>query len=325
MNTIRRFQNIIDTAVEAQVYPKKPEGLYAPISYFLQLGGKRIRPVLLLLAIEMFGENYEKHVNIALAVELFHNFTLVHDDIMDNAPLRRGKDTVHAKWDINTAILSGDAMLIKAYQLLQNAPKEHLSTLLDLFNQTALEVCEGQQFDMNFEQLNTVSIAEYIHMIRLKTAVLLGCALKMGAILGNANYTDAQNLYEFGVNIGIAFQLQDDLLDAFAPSAEFGKQKGGDIIANKKTFLLLKAIELTDEQDTKILHQLIYENHHFTNEEKVNTVTQIFEKLNIPSITENEIQNYANKGLDALAKINIMDSKKESLKFLVNLLNQRVH
>ncbi len=241
INSILNYQRIIGEEIESLNLPSSPHNLYHPISYFLSLGGKKMRPVLTLMGCELFQKDYSIAKNAALAVELFHNFSLVHDDIMDAAPLRRGQETVHQKWDNNVGILSGDAILILAYQKLATYEPNILAKLLPIFNQTAIEVCEGQQYDMDFESRDDVSISEYLQMIKFKTAVLLGCSLKMGAIIGKSSEADANELYNFGVNLGLAFQLQDDILDVYADQNKFGKQVGGDIIANKKTYLLLKA------------------------------------------------------------------------------------
>ncbi|TDQ16221.1 geranylgeranyl diphosphate synthase type II [Algoriphagus boseongensis] len=283
-------------------FGESPNELYEPITYIMSLGGKRIRPLLSLLAYGIYGKNPEEILSQASAVEVFHNFTLMHDDIMDNAPLRRGKATVHEKWNSNIAILSGDVMLVRAYDLLLGTEPSLLPEVIRLFNQTAAEVCEGQQLDMNFETYETVSEEEYLNMIRLKTAVLLGFALQLGAILAGAEKEDAQKLYDFGVNIGVGFQLKDDLLDVYADKAKFGKQVGGDIISNKKTFLLLKALELAEGADAKELnHWLSLQD--FNKEEKVNAVKGIYEKLGIKALTEAKMQYYFDSGFRQLESI----------------------
>lgn len=295
--------NNLETFIGAQTFGESPSELYTPIDYILSLGGKRIRPLLSLLSFGMFQKNPESILKQALAIEVFHNFTLMHDDIMDQAPLRRGKPTVHEKWNANVAILSGDVMLVKAYDLLMDTEPALLPEILRLFNQTAAEVCEGQQFDMNFENLSEVKEEEYIQMIRLKTAVLLGCALKMGAILGGANETESNKLYEFGVNVGVGFQLKDDLLDVFADKAKFGKQVGGDIISNKKTFLLIKAKELAQGKDDEELSYWL-DQIDFDKEMKVNAVKAIYEKLGIKALTEAKMNSYFEKGFQQLESIN---------------------
>ena len=293
----------LETFIGTQTFGESPSELYTPIDYILSLGGKRIRPLLSLLSFGMFQKNPESILKQALAIEVFHNFTLMHDDIMDQAPLRRGKPTVHEKWNANVAILSGDVMLVKAYDLLMDTEPALLPEILRLFNQTAAEVCEGQQFDMNFENLSEVKEEEYIQMIRLKTAVLLGCALKMGAILGGANETESNKLYEFGVNVGVGFQLKDDLLDVFADKAKFGKQVGGDIISNKKTFLLIKAKELAQGKDAEELSYWL-DQLDFDKEMKVNAVKAIYEKLGIKALTEAKMNSYFEKGFQQLESIN---------------------
>ena len=293
----------LETFIGAQTFGESPSELYTPIDYILSLGGKRIRPLLSLLSFGMFQKNPESILKQALAIEVFHNFTLMHDDIMDQAPLRRGKPTVHEKWNANVAILSDDVMLVKAYDLLMDTEPALLPEILRLFNQTAAEVCEGQQFDMNFENLSEVKEEEYIQMIRLKTAVLLGCALKMGAILGGANETESNKLYEFGVNVGVGFQLKDDLLDVFADKAKFGKQVGGDIISNKKTFLLIKAKELAQGKDAEELSYWL-DQLDFDKEMKVNAVKAIYEKLGIKALTEAKMNSYFEKGFQQLESIN---------------------
>jgi geranylgeranyl diphosphate synthase, type II len=284
-------------------FGKSPIELYQPISYILGLGGKRIRPLLSLLAYGIYGKNPEEILNQATAVEVFHNFTLMHDDIMDEAPLRRGQATVHEHWNPNIAILSGDVMLVRAYDLLLPTNPALLPEIIRLFNQTAAEVCEGQQLDMNFEKIEIVQEDEYIYMIRLKTAVLLGFALQMGALLAGAAKEEAQKLYDFGVNIGVGFQLKDDLLDVFADQAKFGKQVGGDIISNKKTFLLIKALETAQGKDAEELnHWLSLES--FDKTEKVNAVKGIYEKLGIKSLTEAKMNSYFDAGFSQLENIN---------------------
>ncbi|WP_186753761.1 polyprenyl synthetase family protein [Echinicola salinicaeni] len=291
-------------------YGDSPKELYEPITYIMSLGGKRIRPLLTLLAYSLYKKDYENALTPAMAVEVFHNFTLMHDDIMDEAPLRRGQTTVHEKWDTNTAILSGDVMLVKAYEILAEVPADKLGDCLSLFNKTAREVCEGQQRDMNFESLDEVTEAEYLEMIRQKTAVLLGFALQFGAILAGASKKDSQYLYDFGVNIGIGFQLKDDLLDVYADQDKFGKQVGGDIIANKKTFLLIKAKELANGEDKKQLEDWLSKTN-FDKEEKVKEVRALYDKLGIKDIAENKMTAYFDLGFAQLNDLNI--SNKEML------------
>ena len=285
MKQLTDLQALINNAVDKLNFPKHPAELYEPISYILALGGKRLRPALLLMACDLFGGDVESAVEPALAIEVFHNFTLMHDDIMDNAPLRRGQATVHQKWNSNVAILSGDAMMVEANKLMMKVPDAILRKVMEVFNETATGVCEGQQIDMSFEQRGNVSIDEYLNMIRLKTAVLLGGTLKIGAIIGGATPADAQLLYDFGVNLGIAFQLQDDILDVYGDPDKFGKQVGGDIISNKKTYLLIKALELAkDTQSTELNNWITVQE--FANQEKVSAVTDIYNQLQIRSHSE---------------------------------------
>lgn len=300
--------------------PSNPENLYQPLRYFLTLGGKRIRPILSLLGAELFASQKENAIHAALCVELFHNFSLIHDDIMDEAPLRRGKETVHTKWNTNIAILSGDVLLVKAYQELCKQEAKHLPALMDLFNQTAVEVCEGQQMDMDFESRNKVSIPEYIEMIRLKTSVLLGCALKMGAIIANASEKDAALLYDFGQNLGIAFQIQDDLLDLYADADKFGKQVGGDIIANKKTLLVLKAFELASPLQKEFLNNITQIQQA---EQKVEQATLLFEELGIRSAVKELRDSYFAKAMEALASIELPEENKQKLIALAYFLQDR--
>lgn len=279
-----------------------PRELYDPITYILGLDGKRIRPLLSLLAYGIYQNNPEQILSQAAAVEVFHNFTLMHDDIMDNAPLRRGKDTVHVKWNQNIAILSGDVMLVKAYDLLLPTEGIHLKTVIQSFNRTASEVCEGQQLDMNFESETHVSEKEYLTMIRLKTAVLLGFALQLGATLAGASTDDAKKLYDFGVNVGVGFQLKDDLLDIFADQAKFGKQVGGDIISNKKTFLLIKALELASGEEAKLLNEWL-DKSQFDKDEKVAAIKGIYERLGIRKLTEAKMNSFFEVGFAQLDAI----------------------
>ena len=260
MLAIEEYQQHFITYLKKYAISKEPKNLYQPVQYILNLGGKRLRPVLTLMTAEIFKASYNNALNAALSIEVFHNFSLVHDDIMDDAPLRRGKQTVHEKWDVNTGILSGDAMLIMAYQLFENYDAITFQALAKVFSKTALEVCEGQQYDVDFETRTDVTIAEYLKMIEYKTAVLVGAAMKMGAIVAGASVKDQNDIYEFGKNLGMAFQLQDDYLDAFGDPKTFGKQVGGDIIENKKTYLYLKALEFLNENDKMKLQQLFSSN-----------------------------------------------------------------
>lgn len=310
--------------LESKKWIQEPKNLYEPIDYILQLGGKRIRPVLTLMAADIFSGDFKKSLPAALAIEVFHNFTLVHDDIMDDAPLRRGKATVHEKWDINTGILSGDAMLILAYQYFENYEPVVFQKLAKLFSKTALEVCDGQQLDVDFETRNDVTIDEYINMIRLKTSVLVAAALKMGAIVSETNEENANLIYDFGLNLGLAFQLQDDFLDTFGDPETFGKQVGGDIIENKKTYLYLKALEVAEENDKGKL-QYLYRKKIKENSVKIADVRRIFELYDIPLLVKKEIENYTQKAFNTLSKMDISAANKNNLKnFGLWLMNRSV-
>jgi len=319
MHTTEQLQQILDNAIQNLKFPDHPKQLYDPITYIINLGGKRIRPLLVLMATELFGEDANESVHAAMAIEIFHNFTLVHDDIMDNAPLRRGQATVHEKWSANVAILSGDVMMVEANKNLAKVNPIFLKDVLDTFNATAQGVCEGQQLDMEFESRDDVSIEEYINMIRLKTAVLLGGALKLGAIIAGASEKDADLIYQFGENIGIAFQLQDDILDVYADPEKFGKQVGGDIIANKKTFLLLKALSKTDS----LALQGWIDNKNPDIQEKVQAVTEIYNELQIREEAEKEMAKYAALAFQNLNDIDIPEANKYDLRQLAEQLLKR--
>ena len=322
MHTIQELQNIIDKAVKETEYPKEPKELYEPIAYLMALGGKRLRPALVLMATDLFGGNIQEALAPALAVELFHNFTLMHDDIMDKAPLRRGQPTVHAKWNESVAILSGDVMFVKAYKMMIQVKPEILTDVLEVFNATAIGVCEGQQIDMNFENRNEVTIEEYIEMIRLKTAVLVGGALKIGALIGSADKKNADLLYQFGENLGIAFQLQDDILDVYGDPLKFGKQVGGDIMSNKKTYLLIKALALAKGEELKNLNHWL-NLKEFNTEEKVEAVKAIYNNLGVKILSENTMHTYAQKAMDALTQINTPKENKKVLEAFADLLIKR--
>ncbi len=301
MLTVEEAHRIIEEAIGSYGFPEQPAGLYDPARYFMGLGGKRIRPVMSLLSANVFTQQPEQCTGPAVAIEVFHNFTLVHDDIMDDAPLRRGAATVHTKWDINTAILSGDVLLIEAYKLLMQAPPDRLHAVLELFTQTAGEVCEGQQMDMDFERLPTVSPDDYLEMIRLKTSVLLGCSMAIGALCGGADKEDAALLYTFGEQLGIAFQIMDDYLDAFPGEGGFGKKPGGDIERNKKTFLYIRALELCD---TQAGHDLIA-LYASQSGDKVEKVLSVFNALNIQDAAIEKMEEHyriATQALDKLSK-----------------------
>ncbi len=322
MFLIEEYQQQFVTYLEKYTITKEPKNLYGPIQYILKLGGKRLRPVLTLMTADIFNGDYKHALDAALSIEVFHNFSLVHDDIMDAAPLRRGQETVHEKWNINTGILSGDAMLIMAYQLFENYNPEIFQALAKLFSKTALEVCEGQQYDVDFETRNDVSIPEYLKMIEYKTAVLVGAAMKMGAIVAKASIQDQDNIYEFGKNLGIAFQLQDDYLDAFGNPETFGKQVGGDIIENKKTYLYLKALEFSNETDQADLSKLFSSNPEDIST-KIETAKQFFESSGSAEATKIAIEDYTNKAFDVLNSLNISEEKKQLLKDFGNSLMNR--
>jgi geranylgeranyl diphosphate synthase, type II len=324
MHSIYQYQNFISDYLESQYKTKEPKNLYDPIYYILKLGGKRMRPVLTLMTTEIFDVEYKLALPAALAVEVFHNFSLVHDDIMDDAPLRRGNQTVHEKWDTNTAILSGDAMLILAYQYFEQYKTDVFKDLAKLFSQTALQVCEGQQWDVDFETRTDVSIAEYLKMIEYKTAVLVAAAMKMGAIVAETSIENIELVYDFGLNLGLAFQLQDDYLDAFGDPETFGKQVGGDIIENKKTYLYLKAIEFASETQKNNLTDL-FEQHLEDNSQKIETIKQIFIETGAAAETQKAIQNYTLKAFEKLQHISIDNEKKEKLRsFGENLMGRKV-
>ncbi|MDF2437416.1 MAG: polyprenyl synthetase family protein [Bacteroidota bacterium] len=314
MSKISTYQQLIVDELKGRKYGANPKELYEPIEYIMSLGGKRMRPVLVLMACDFFDGDVNAALHPSIAIELFHNFTLVHDDIMDKAPLRRGKQTVHEKWNDNIAILSGDAMMVRAYQELCKADVKLLPVLLEIFSDTAAKVCEGQQLDMNYESVSKVSIPNYIKMIELKTAVLLGGALKMGALIGGAREEDAQKLYNFGKHIGIAFQLQDDILDVYADADKFGKQKGGDIIANKKTYLLLKAMEMSESNRylKEELQQWIAAPH-FEPREKVEAVTNIYNFLNVKELARAEMKKQYDAAMSCLKDIPVSEEKKNAL------------
>ncbi|MBK6398390.1 MAG: polyprenyl synthetase family protein [Bacteroidetes bacterium] len=312
MHSLSHFQQLIEKGLSSLELDKKPAELYDPIQYMLNLGGKRMRPALLLMSNEMFGGNPEEVISPALGIEVFHNFTLLHDDIMDKAPLRRTKATVHEKWNANVAILSGDTMFVQSCQLMMKVNDKYLRKVMDLFMKTAIEVCEGQQYDMNYESIEKVSLDEYLEMIALKTAVLLGGSLAIGAICANAKDDDIENIYHFGKKLGIAFQLQDDILDAYGDAEKFGKQVGGDIISNKKTFLLISACE---QAKGKQLEQLTFSLNQkdFIAEEKVKTVIDVYDELKIKEQAEQKMDQYFQEAMKHLKTIQVADERKELL------------
>lgn len=301
---------------------KSPSNLYDPIAYTMALGGKRMRPLLTLMACDLFDGDINLALKPAVGIEIFHNFTLLHDDIMDKAPLRRNQPTVHKKWNADIAILSGDTMFVQSLQLMCKSPVYCLSEVLSVFNQAAIEVCEGQQMDMDFESLQNVSIPQYMRMITLKTSVLLAASLKVGALIGNARAEDANHLYEFGKNIGIAFQLQDDILDVFGSADKVGKQVGGDIVSNKKTYLLLKAMDMADRYKKEELLLWLQANPDEPNE-KVEAVTAIYNYLNVKHLAEAEMQKYYEKALAHLNEIPCNMDKKNKLIAFASSLMQR--
>ncbi len=313
---IEKFNQDFDT----QHFPSHPATLYEPSEYFLKIGGKRIRPVLCLLGNELFSDLHPDAFLAAKAVELFHNFSLVHDDMMDEASLRRGQPTVHTKYDANTALLVGDIMVIRAYEYLQPIQSNHLSKILGLFNQTAREVCEGQQLDMDYAKKATVTIDEYIHMITLKTSVLLAASLEMGAIIGGAGENNCKHLYEFGKKLGIAFQIQDDYLDAFGDASLFGKDAGGDIKQNKKTFLLIRALETANPAQLKTLNALLASDPA----DKVDQVLDIFRACKVDAWAEDLKQKYMQDALAHLESIAVVSARKKPLIDLANYLMNRI-
>lgn len=322
MINLSKARDLIEKRIEAIQFPQTPFELYEPVKYIMSLGGKRLRPAMVLMGYNLFRHDYEKALEPALGIELFHNFTLLHDDIMDKADMRRGKSTVHKKWNENTAILSGDAMCIMAYDYICKSEPQYLTEVLQLFNKTALEVCEGQQYDMNFESSADVSAAEYLKMIELKTSVLLAASLHLGAILAGAGNDDCKNLYEFGRLAGIAFQLRDDYLDAFGDPNVFGKKRGGDILGNKKTYLLIHAFERAGAAESEKLKALLKEKNENT---KIQGIIELYEKLNIAALTEEKTQEFLEASFSALNQINVDEAKKNVLKELVEVFAKRTH
>jgi geranylgeranyl diphosphate synthase type II len=306
------FEKRINKELEKVFVNKEPRSLFDPSVYVLSLGGKRIRPILTLMTTDLFEKDIEVAINPALAVEIFHNFSLLHDDLMDGADMRRGGETVHKKWNANTAILSGDAMVIESYKYIAKAPNKYLPKLLEVFSETAMDICIGQQFDMDFEQRMDVTEGEYLNMIRLKTAVLIGCSLKLGAIVSDVSDEDAETLYQFGINLGLAFQLKDDLLDVYGDFKTFGKKPGGDILSNKKTYLLIKALKSSNEKQKAELHKWLTAQE-FDPEMKINAVKNIYDELKLRILVENLIEKYYLASLDSLSSINISDDRKKNL------------
>ena len=313
----------VNAALDALPYDRTPQSLYAPVKYVLSLGGKRIRPVLMLMGYNLYKEHPEDIMMQALGLETYHNYTLLHDDLMDNADLRRGHETVHKRWDANTAILSGDSMLVLAYQRMQQCDARHLPAVLDLFTETALEIGEGQQYDMDFETRNDVTEDEYIEMIRLKTSVLLACALKIGAILGDASERDADLLYKYGEQVGLAFQLQDDLLDVYGDEKVFGKAIGGDITSNKKTYMLINAVNRADAAQRAELMRWI-EAKQFDRQEKIAAVTRLYDEIGIRRLCEEKINYYFEQSKKYLEQVSVADERKVCLRqYTAGLMNRQ--
>lgn len=322
MRTIEEYQNLIQSVIEKEIKHRKPTELYEPIYYTLTMGGKRLRPLLTLLSCDIFDGDVHQALYPALGLETFHNFTLLHDDIMDKAPIRRGQPTVYKKWDSNRAILSGDTMMVMAYDFILESPKDLLHDIFTIFNKVGREVCEGQQYDMNFETENNVTLDEYLKMIHLKTAVLLGGSMKVGAIVARTSERNAQLIYDFGESVGMAFQLQDDFLDTFGDENIFGKKNGGDIRANKKTYLYLKALELGSVQQQKELKDL-FSIQEENNGNKVERVLSIFNDLNIKTKTQSLMDFYYDKAMKTLEDLDLSQEKKSVLvKLAEGLMNR---
>lgn len=323
LKSIAELQEVLCLALENEKFPLEPKNLYEPISYILSLGGKRLRPVMLLMAADMYALDVDRVMPQAIGVEYFHNFTLLHDDIMDDAPLRRGMTTVHEKWNENIGILSGDALFVKAYQWLVKTDSSYLPALIDLFNRTALEVCEGQQYDMDFETQDQVSMESYLKMIKYKTAVLLACSLKMGAILANASPEEQNHLYDFGIHTGLAFQLMDDLLDVYGDQKDFGKQIAGDILCNKKTCLYIRAYEVADEDQREVLDHY-FAHQDFDSEKKIAAVKQVFQSLEVENYCRNMMDEHYKTAMSHLSRISVPQSRKATLIELVEMLMVRI-
>ena len=322
MHTFNEYLERVNNAIKAIPYPQQPSHLYEPITYTMDLGGKRLRPVLVLMACDAVGGDINRAITPAIGLEMFHNFTLLHDDVMDKADIRRGKPTVHVKWDDNTAILSGDAMLTMATQLIAQSPADVMPQVMDLYNRTAMEIYEGQQYDVDFETRTDVTVDEYIEMIRLKTSVLLGCACKMGALIGGADEATARLFYKVGENLGLAFQLQDDMLDVWGDEATFGKAIGGDIMNNKKTFLLINAMQRATG-DHKVELSLWLNTPNASRSVKVPALTTIYDALNLRSLSLDAINRYNNEALEALGKIDISaEARTEFCNFITRLVKR---
>lgn len=323
MKTAQEMLAVVNQGLAALPFDRKPEGLYAPVKYELSLGGKRIRPVLMLMAYELYRDDVETILPTALGLEMYHNYTLLHDDVMDRADMRRGKPTVHKVWNENTAILSGDAMLVLAYQLMGQARAEHLKAVLDLFTETALEIGEGQQYDMEFEQRMDVREEEYIEMIRLKTSVLLACAVKMGAMQAGASATDQEHLYAFGESLGLAFQLQDDLLDVYGDPKTFGKKIGGDILEGKKTYMLINAFRLANDAQCEALERWLVTSSD--DSAKIAAVTDLYNQIGIRQLAEEKIKHYFDAAFAHLDAVQLPAERKQPLRALALGLFGRQH
>ncbi|MCD8166083.1 MAG: polyprenyl synthetase family protein [Bacteroides sp.] len=322
--TSSRLLYFVNEYIDELTYPQQPDNLYAPVRYILSLGGKRIRPILLLMSYNLFKDTVEKALPTAVALEIYHNFTLLHDDVMDHADVRRGAPTVHKKWNENVAILSGDAMQVIAYQHLIRCDREYITPVMELFNRTALEICEGQEDDLDFEQRTDVTAEQYIEMIRKKTAVLLACALKMGAILAGASGKDAELLYDFGIHIGLSFQLQDDLLDVYGDPEVFGKNIGGDILCNKKTFLLLKAFELASPGQKRILGEWLGKEAYIP-AEKIEAVVSVYNELGLRQVSEKRMEEYYTKAMELLESVSVeSDRKRELIRIVEELMDRKL-
>lgn len=321
MKSLDELHRLVGEKLREERFSGIPSTLYEPIAYIMALGGKRLRPVLLMLAAQMYGRKPESVLDAALGIEVFHNFTLMHDDIMDHAPMRRGKETVHKKWDINTAILSGDTMMVLAYDLLLNTPTNHLTDVLRTFNQTAREVCEGQQYDMDFETSESVTIDDYMEMIRLKTSALIAGALKMGAQIAGAPADEVELLYRFGEKIGLAFQLKDDLLDVFGDESKFGKKTGNDILTNKKTFLLISCLEAATPADRNEISRWLATAD--APEDKIQAITALFKKYSIDEVTNQAIEQLYTDGVDFLRQIHADEERVAPLHQMLESLKLR--
>lgn len=324
MKNVSELKAMVNAQLATLKSLKEPKDLYEPINYVLSVGGKRIRPILMLMAYQLYRDDFDRVLSAAGAIEVYHNFTLLHDDLMDKSDLRRNKPTVHNVWNDNTAILSGDTMLILSYHLIAQAPVEYLSQALNEFNKATLEICEGQEYDIQFEKRDNVKADEYLNMIRLKTAVLLASSMKIGAIIAGANAEDTQSLYDFGLNVGLAFQLQDDYLDVYGDPKVFGKNTGDDILTNKKTYMLIKACEKATGDLKTELSEWIHSDD-FEPEEKIKAVTHIYNELGIDKLCKEKMEEYYEKAILALNTVSVDDSKKESLKSLAaELMNRSI-